>query len=155
MSREYWYRGAVVTGAGSGIGRALALQLASRGVSLVLADIDEEGLAETATRTRARGAETRVQRCDVSSPDQIAELAEFASAALPSVDLLFNNAGVLVAGSLLECSIDDYRHVLDVNLWGVIHGSRAFAPLMIRAGRGHIVNTASVAASIAVPSQAL
>jgi short-subunit dehydrogenase len=145
------YAGAVVTGAASGIGRAIALELAAREVPLLLADIDAAGLEETAQRARARGAATITAICDVRSADQVAGLAATAERELPGVELLFNNAGILVAGELADLSLEDYRRVIDVNLWGVIHGCHVFAPLMIAAGRGHIINTASLAGTIALP----
>lgn len=145
------YDGAVVTGAASGIGRAIALELSSREVPMIIVDVNDEGLEETALRTRARGAPTTVHHCDVTDARAVAALAELAQDTLPGVELLFNNAGILVAGELAELSLDDYRRVIDVNLWGVIHGCHAFAPLMIAAGRGHIINTASLAGTIALP----
>ena len=151
MKRSQRWRGAVITGAASGIGRALALELAADGVPLVLADIDVDGADETAARTRARGADTTVIRCDVSDAEQVAALARRAEVTLPFVDLVCNNAGVLVAGAMAELSLDDYRRVFDVNLWGVIHGCHAFAPAMVARGRGTILNTASLAGTLSLP----
>ena len=151
MNRSERWRGAVVTGAASGIGQAIALELAADGVPLILADIDEDGASTTAQRVRARGAKATVLRCDVSSADDVAALARRAEVTLPFVDLVCNNAGVLVAGQIRNLELEDYKRVIDVNLWGVIHGIHAFLPSMLARNRGTIINTASLAGTMGLP----
>ncbi len=151
MNRAEHWRGAVITGAASGIGRAIALELAADGVPLMLADIDEEAADETAKRVRARGAVATVVRCDVSSADEVAALARRAEVTLPFVDLVCNNAGVLVAGQIRDLELEDYKRVIDVNLWGVIHGIHAFVPSLLARSRGTIINTASLAGTMSIP----
>lgn len=139
-------RVAVVTGAGSGIGRALALGLAQRGARLALSDVDEAGLAETARLARGgsgRG-EVHTARLDVSDADAVGAYAEEVAAALGAVNQLYNNAGIAFSRTVEESELDDYRRVLGVNLWGVIHGTKAFLPHLIASGEGHVVNVSSL-----------
>lgn len=144
---------AVVTGAASGIGRALAEVLARRGCSLALADIDEAGLAETARRVEAAGRRASAHVVDVADWDGVLALADAAVAAHGGVDLLVNNAGVSVTGTLEEQSIEDLRWIVGVNLWGVIHGCKAFLPHLRRRPEAHIVNVSSVFGLIGLPTQ--
>ena len=140
----------VVTGAASGIGRALALGLAAEGAKLVLADVDERGVEAVAAQIRGRGGEALTVRTDVSQLDQVQALADRAFAAHGAVHVLCNNAGVVVHGSLEQATHRDWQWVMGVNLWGVIHGIEAFVPRMIASGQpGHVVNTASMAGLIA------
>ncbi len=144
---------AVITGAGSGIGRALALACAREGASIVLADIDERGMAETAALI---STPHHSQRCDVSKPGALDALAEATYARFGAAHLLFNNAGVAVAGPMWTATLDDWKWVLEINLMGVVHGIRAFVPRMLaQGGEGHIVNTASMAGLISVPGSAV
>jgi len=140
----------VVTGGASGIGRALAEGLAGEGVRVVVADLDEPGLAATVQAIRAAGGEALAVRTDVTQPGEVQSLAERAVGAFRRVHILCNNAGVALWGGLEHATLRDWQWVLGVNLWGVIHGLLAFLPRMIaqRAG-GHIVNTASMAGLIA------
>jgi NAD(P)-dependent dehydrogenase (short-subunit alcohol dehydrogenase family) len=141
---------AVVTGGGSGIGRALALAFAREGARLVLADIDERAMESVAGEIRALKSEPLTVRTDVSDLGQVQALAERAWAAFGGVHVLCNNAGVAAWGGLERATHRDWQWVLGVNLWGVIHGIEAFVPRMIAAGQpGHIVNTASMAGLIA------
>jgi len=143
---------AVVTGAGSGIGRGLARRAASLGMKVVIADVDEKGLGETAAQIRALYVDVLPLRTDVSKYDEVAALADAAFKAFGGVTLLFNNAGVLVDGKSWDRSLDDWRWSLDVNVMGVIHGIRAFVPPMAAGGKpGVIVNTASVGGLAAAP----
>ena len=138
---------AVVTGAGSGIGRATALKLASQGAHVVCTDIDETSAAATADACRALGSEAWSQAVDVSATKAMETLARWVERELGGADLVVNNAGVGFAGGVLDTSVTDWNRVLKVNLWGVIHGSRLFAEQMRRQQRsGHIVNVASAAA---------
>ena len=138
-------RVAVVTGAGSGIGRALVHALAKEGARIVAADVDERGMAET-----IRGLDAIAVRTDVSQRDQVVALADRAFTELGAVHVLCNNAGVATWGGLERATHHDWEWVLGVNLWGVIHGIEAFVPRMItQADEGHIVNTGSMAGLVA------
>jgi NAD(P)-dependent dehydrogenase (short-subunit alcohol dehydrogenase family) len=143
-------RVAVVTGGGSGIGRALALAFAAEGARLVLADVDERGMAETAKQIEARRGEAITVPTDVTRLGDVNALADRAYAAYGATHVLCNNAGVVVHGGLEEATHRDWEWVLGVNLWGVIHGLEAFLPRMIAAREpGHVVNTASMAGLVA------
>jgi NAD(P)-dependent dehydrogenase (short-subunit alcohol dehydrogenase family) len=139
-----------VTGGASGIGRALAEGLAREGVKVVVADLDEGGLAATVEIIRGAGGEALSVRTDVTDRGQVEALAERAWAAWGRVHILCNNAGVALWGGLEQATLRDWQWVLGVNVWGVIHGLQAFLPRMIaqREG-GHVVNTASMAGLIA------
>ncbi|MGK4007181.1 SDR family NAD(P)-dependent oxidoreductase [Sorangium sp. So ce1036] len=145
---------AVITGAASGLGRALALELAGRRARLLLADLDEEGSRETARLVAAAGGEAHGVRCDVSQRDDVAALVGEADRALGGVDLLVNNAGVCVGGQVGEIPLEDWAWVMGVNLWGVVHGCHAFAPRFRQQRSGHILNIASAAGFISVPGLA-
>ena len=143
-------RTAVVTGGGSGIGRALVDVFAREGARLVVADIDESAAVEAARAVRAGGGTALAVRTDVTDLAQVQALADRAFAALGTVDVLCNNAGVALWGGLEDATHRDWQWVLGVNLWGVIHGLEAFLPRMIAGKRGgHIVNTASMAGLVA------
>jgi NAD(P)-dependent dehydrogenase (short-subunit alcohol dehydrogenase family) len=143
-------RVAVVTGGGSGIGRALAEALAREGARLVVADVEESAAAAVAEALRGRGGDAMAVRVDVSDLDQVRALADRAFAHFGAVHVLCNNAGVALHGPLQDMTHRDWEWVLGVNLWGVIHGLEAFLPRMIAQGPpGHIVNTASMAGLIA------
>jgi NAD(P)-dependent dehydrogenase (short-subunit alcohol dehydrogenase family) len=133
---------AVVTGAGSGIGRALVARFAAEGMRVIGADVEPEALADTA----ADVPDLETFMCDVSDYEEVAALCDFAYASCGSVDVLCNNAGVFVGGALWERSAEDFEWVLGVNLWGILNAIRAFVPRMITAGTpAHIVNTSSMA----------
>jgi NAD(P)-dependent dehydrogenase (short-subunit alcohol dehydrogenase family) len=138
----------VITGAGSGIGRATALRFAREGARLALADIDREACERTVTEACARGAAAATPyRVDVSDATAMEEFATAVLRDLGVPDIVVNNAGIGLAGSLLDTSLADWERLIGVNLWGVIHGCRLFAPAMVeRASGGHIVNVASAAA---------
>ncbi len=143
--KELAGRVAVVTGAGSGIGRALSQALAREGMRIVAADVDEAGLAET-----IKGLDAIAVRTDVTDLAQVQVLADRAWESFGAVHVLCNNAGVAVWGGLETATHRDWQWVLGVNLWGVIHGIEAFVPRMTaRKSEGHIVNTASMAGLIA------
>jgi len=137
---------AVITGAGSGFGREFARIGASLGMKLVLADIQADALAATASELQTRGVELIAERVDVSRADDVERLARRTKEAFGKVHLLFNNAGVAAGGLVWEHSTRDWEWVMGVNLWGVIHGVRCFVPMMLEQGDAcHVVNTASVA----------
>lgn len=141
------YRGmaAVITGAANGIGLATAAELGRRGARLVLADIEESALRRAEGSLRAGGIDDVFPfRCDVASAESVAALADFAFASLGGVDLLFSNAGVGVSGPVVDMNRTDWDWVMGVNLWGAVHGAKAFLPRMIAQDRpGHIVFNAS------------
>ncbi|HWV63064.1 MAG TPA: SDR family oxidoreductase [Oxalicibacterium sp.] len=149
--KDFHGRVAVITGAASGFGRAFAQQGAALGMKLVLADVQQEALAQVAAELAQQGADVLAVPCDVSDAEQVQALADAAMARFGAVHLLFNNAGVGTGGLVWESSVADWEWVLGVNLFGVIHGVRIFTPLMLACAkrdpeyRGHIVNTASIA----------
>lgn len=137
----------VVTGAGGGIGRATALAFAERGAAVVAADIDGEAAARTATLAGVLGAESYHRQVDVGDGPAMEALASWVEAAFGAPDIVVNNAGIGMAGPMLETSVAEWERILSVNLWGVIHGSRLFARQMVDGAQGgHLVNIASMAA---------
>ena len=144
-------RVAVVTGAASGIGRAVAEAFATEGVRVVLADIDADGLAAACAELEAKGHEVFGVPTDVSSEDDIDRLAVRTDERYGRIDVVHNNAGVVASGLIEEISIDAWKWVLDVDLWSVVHGARIFAPILKQQGSGHIINTASTAGLQASP----
>jgi NAD(P)-dependent dehydrogenase (short-subunit alcohol dehydrogenase family) len=149
-------RVAVVTGAGSGLGRALALRFARAGMRLALADVDEAALAATGAELKAGGGDAIGVRCDVSSGADVEALAARTLEAFGAVHVVCNNAGVAPLGVVWENTVADWQWTLGVNVWGVIHGVRVFTPILIGQGdEGHIVNTASVAGLIAPPGMGM
>jgi NAD(P)-dependent dehydrogenase (short-subunit alcohol dehydrogenase family) len=137
---------AVVTGAGSGLGRAFCQVLHSRGASIVASDINLEAVKETAARTGAHPV-----ACDVSKIEDVQRLGEEAERLLGGVDLIVNNAGVAVAGRMGETALSDWQWILGINLWGVIHGCHVFVPKLRRQKSGHVINVASAAGLLAPP----
>jgi NAD(P)-dependent dehydrogenase (short-subunit alcohol dehydrogenase family) len=146
--REFRGRVAVITGAGSGIGRALAIALARRGARLAVSDVRAEAL----TAGLVHGAEVGHYPLDVTDAAAVQAHAEQVVADFGSVDLLINNAGVSLTGDIVDMDLADLAWVLDVDYWGVVHGTKAFLPHVI-ASRGQIVNISSVFGLMAVPSQ--
>jgi NAD(P)-dependent dehydrogenase (short-subunit alcohol dehydrogenase family) len=148
--KEFKGRVAVVTGAASGIGRGLAERFAREGMRVVMADVDEESLNRSAREIGAAGGEVLAVRTDVSRLDDVRLLAEKTLERFGGVHIVCNNAGVGGVPGTWESTEVDWEWTLGVNLWGVIHGVRAFIPIMLERGEeGHIVNTASVAGLIA------
>ena len=142
---------AVVTGAGSGIGRALALELAARGARVAISDVDEQGLAGTAAVLAQRGAEAHTAPLDVADREAVLAYAATVAEHFGVVHQIYNNAGIAFSRSVLESDWADYERVLAVNLWGVIHGTKAFLPHLIASGDGHVVNVSSLNGIMAQP----
>ena len=151
--QDFSGRVAAITGAASGIGRALAEQLADAGCHLALSDIDEAGLAETVSRCEGRGVKVTATRVDVADRDAVIAWAEQVVAEHGKVNLVFNNAGVAVGFSVASMSYDDLDWLLGINLGGVLNGTKAFLPHLEASGEGHIVNVSSVFGLIGVPTQ--
>ncbi|OGO01264.1 MAG: hypothetical protein A2Y59_03230 [Chloroflexi bacterium RBG_13_52_14] len=136
---------AVVTGAASGIGLALAERFAAEGMKVVLSDIEEKALQSAVEKVKATGAEAIAVRTDVSIADEVDALARKTIDAFGGVHIVCNNAGVIRGGQSWEMSIKDYEWILGVNFWGVVHGIRSFMPILIKQDvEAHVVNTASV-----------
>ena len=155
--QEFRGKVAVVTGAGSGIGRALALAFAAESMHVGLADLDHGALTSTAELIAERSptVESMTQVCDVSQADQVEALADAVFGRWGQVDVVCNNAGVFVGGVIWERPAADFEFVLGANLWGILHGIRAFVPRMVAQDtEGHIVNTASVAGLFGAPFEA-
>jgi NAD(P)-dependent dehydrogenase (short-subunit alcohol dehydrogenase family) len=144
--RQLGGRVAVVTGAASGIGRALAGRFAAEGMRCVLADVEAEPLERAVTELRRSGAVAVGVRTDVSSSAEVRALADRTIAEFGAVHVLCNNAGVGGGTDFAKTPVDTWEWVLGVNLWGVIHGCRTFLPLLLQQEEGHIVNTSSMAA---------
>jgi NAD(P)-dependent dehydrogenase (short-subunit alcohol dehydrogenase family) len=137
---------ALVTGAASGIGRASALAFARRGADLVICDIDEAGLAETAETIRGLGRAVQAERVDVADAAAMEAFAASVHARLEAVDLLMNNAGVAIGGDFLDTSLSDWDWIVGINLKGVVYGCHFFVPRMVQRKRGgHVVNVSSAA----------
>jgi len=149
---------AVITGAGSGLGREFALLGAKLGMRLVLADVQQDALKQTEASAIALGADVLSQVCDVRNGDQVESLAQRAVQRFGSIHLVFNNAGVGAGGLIWESTQHDWEWVLGVNVWGVVHGVRVFTPIMLASEKadptfqGHIVNTASMAGLLTPPA---
>jgi NAD(P)-dependent dehydrogenase (short-subunit alcohol dehydrogenase family) len=143
---------AVVTGAGSGIGRQLALGLARRGARLALADVDDAGLAASADMVKALGADVHTAHIDVSDRQAVENHAAAVAEHYGVVHQVYNNAGIATSATVLESQWDVYERVLAVNLWGVLHGTRAFLPYLIASGDGHVVNVSSINGILGQPS---
>ncbi|MEA2864804.1 MAG: hypothetical protein QOC84_2760 [Bradyrhizobium sp.] len=145
---------AAVTGAASGIGRALALELAARGCDLALADRDEAGLqAVAAAIATTHSRKVSVHRVDVSEPGQIRDFAQAAVAAHPGLNIVVNNAGVALLGQFTEIDQAQMDWLMNINFWGVVHSTRAFLPHLARQREAHIVNLSSIFGIVAPPGQ--
>src|SRR5690606_31383670 len=142
----------VITGAGSGIGRALAVQLAEAGARLALSDINEADLQDT-LRQVASGTDVRAYRVDVAARDQVFAHADQVLHDFGTVHYLINNAGATLVGSVANTDIDEYQWLLNINLYGVLYGTKAFLPIMQRQDEGCIVNVSSIFGLFAYPCQ--
>ena len=141
----------VITGAGSGIGRLTALEFSRKGADLVIADISDERLADVAKEIRALGARVLTRKVDVSKRDDVKAFAEYVIQERGHVDVLHNNAGVSVGGTVVDSSIENWEWIFKINFWGVLYGIKAFLPYMIERRSGHIVNTSSLFGLIGIP----
>jgi len=152
--KEFRHKVCVITGAGSGIGRALALDLAVRGARLAISDVNADTVAETAAEAVQLGAEVEHYVLDVSSREAVFAHADEVVARFGTANLVINNAGVAMAKTVLEMPIEDIEWLMGINFWGVVYGTKAFLPHLIASGDGHLVNISSVFGIIAVPTQA-
>lgn len=144
---------AAITGAASGIGRALALELAAGGCHVAIADRDEAGLAAVAAELATRGRKVTTHRVDVSDPAQIQAFAQAATSAHPGLNIVVNNAGVALLGQFNEIDQAQFEWLMNINFWGVVHGTRAFLPHLERQPAAHIVNISSIFGIIAPSGQ--
>ncbi|CRZ18138.1 SDR family NAD(P)-dependent oxidoreductase [Mycolicibacterium neworleansense] len=145
---------AVVTGAGSGIGQALAIELGRSGAKLAISDVDTEGLAITEERLKAIGAEVKTDRLDVTEREAFLLYADAVKEHFGKVNQIYNNAGIAFTGDVEVSSFKDIERVMDVDYWGVVNGTKAFLPHLIASGDGHVVNVSSLFGIFSVPGQA-
>ena len=145
---------AVVTGAGSGIGQALAVELARSGAKLAISDVDTEGLARTRERLEAIGAPVKADRLDVTERERFLAYADEVNQHFGVVNQIYNNAGIAFAGDVEVSQFKDIERVMDVDYWGVVNGTKAFLPHLIASGDGHVINISSIFGIFSVPGQA-
>ena len=145
---------AVVTGAGSGMGAELAVQLGRHGASVAISDVDTEGLAVTEGRLKAIGAPVKADRLDVAERESFLLYADDVMKHFGKVNQIYNNAGIAFSGDIEVTQFKDIERVMDVDYWGVVNGTKAFLPHLIASGDGHVINTSSVFGLFAVPGQA-
>ena len=144
---------AAVTGAASGMGRSLAVNLAKQGCHVAVSDVDENGLAETAKLAGLHGVKITQRRVDVAKRDEVYAWADEVVADHGKCNLVFNNAGVGYAASVEGCEYPDAEWLMNINFWGVVHGTKAFLPHLRASGEGHVINTSSLFGVIAFPGQ--
>lgn len=144
---------AAITGAGSGIGRATALHMASLGCHLALSDVNEPGLAETAETARQHGVKVTTRKVDVANREAMYAWADEVVRDHGLVNIIFNNAGVALGATVEDMDYKDFEWLMNINFWGVVYGTKAFLPHIKTAGEGQIVNVSSVFGLIAVPTQ--
>ena len=153
--RSFDGRVAAVTGAASGIGRELAVELAGRGCHLSLCDVDIPGLEDTVSRCEGRGVKVLAERVDVANRDAMFAWADRVATDHGRVNLVVNNAGVAVVATAEGASYEDFEWLMGINFWGVVHGTKAFLPHLKASGEGHIVNISSVFGLMAIPGQSV
>ena len=145
---------AAVTGAGSGIGRALALELARSGARLAISDVDVDGLASTENLIRKVGADVRADRLDVTEREAFIAYADTVKAHFGTVNQIYNIAGIAFLGDVEVSQFKDIEKVMDVDFWGVVNGTKAFLPHLVASGDGHVINMSSMFGLFGVPGQA-
>jgi NAD(P)-dependent dehydrogenase (short-subunit alcohol dehydrogenase family) len=145
-------RVAAITGAASGIGRALACELAARGCDLALSDVNDTGLAETARRC-GDGVRITTDHVDVADREAVHRWADKVAVEHGKVNLVFNNAGVALAATVEAMAYEDFEWLMGINFWGVVHGTKAFLPHLKASGDGHVVNVSSIFGLVSVPTQ--
>ena len=154
--RSFTDKVVVITGAGSGIGRALAQDFGRRGARLALSDVDDAGLAETVRLVEQAGVrEVRSDHLDVADRAAFAAYAEAVAAHFGRVNVVVNNAGVALAGDLLDLEYADMDWIIGINFWGVVHGTKEFLPHLIASGDGHLVNISSLFGLVSMPGQSM
>ena len=151
--KEYGGRVIAITGAASGIGRALAVDLARRGAHLALSDIDADGLAETVAMCHGSGTKITSSLVDVADRAAVFTWADDVVAEHGQANMIVNNAGVAVGATVERSSYDDFEWLMGINFWGVVHGTKAFLPHLKASGDGHVVNISSVFGLVSIPSQ--
>lgn len=144
---------AAITGAGSGIGRALAVALAAEGCDLALSDVNEAGLQETVAVLQGKGVRVHSQLLDVANRDAVYAWADAVAAHFGKVNMIFNNAGVSVSETIESMRYDNFEWLMNINFWGVVYGTKAFLPHLKTSGEGHVINVSSVFGMIGVPTQ--
>ena len=144
---------AAITGAASGMGRSLAVELARRGCALALSDRNETGLQETAALCATHAVKVTTQTLDVSDRAAVFEWARVSNAAHGKINLIFNNAGVAHTASAATATIEDFEWIMGINFWGVVHGTQAFLPYLRASGEGHVINLSSLFGLMAMPTQ--
>jgi len=145
---------AVVTGAGSGIGQALAVELGRSGASVAISDVNIEGLAQTEEQLKAIGAPVKSDRLDVTEREAFLLYADAVNEHFGKVNQIYNNAGIAFTGDIEVSQFKDIERVMDVDFWGVVNGTKAFLPHLIASGDGHVINVSSIFGLFAVPGQA-
>jgi len=145
---------AAVTGAGSGIGQALAVELGRSGATLAISDVDLEGLAQTEERLRAIGVPVRADRLDVTEREAFHSYADQINEHFGKVNQIYNNAGIAFTGDIEVSQFKDIERVMDVDFWGVVNGTKAFLPHLIASGDGHVINVSSLFGLMSMPGQA-
>ena len=151
--KDFKNKVAAITGAASGMGRTLALELARRGCHLALSDVNEKGLAETATLAGKFGVKVTTTKVNVASRDEVYAWADQVVRDHGKVNLIFNNAGVALTATVEGVKIQDFEWIMGINFWGVVHGTQAFLPHLRKSGDGHVINTSSLFGLMAVPTQ--
>jgi NADP-dependent 3-hydroxy acid dehydrogenase YdfG len=144
---------AVVTGAGSGIGQALAIELGRRGAKLAISDVDTEGLAVTEEKLKAIGAPVKADRLDVTEREAFLLYADAVKEHFGKVNQIYNNAGIAFTGDVEVSEFKDIERVMDVDFWGVVNGTKAFLPYLVESGDGHVINVSSLFGLLSVPGQ--
>jgi len=143
----------VITGAGSGIGRALAVEVGSRGARVAISDVNDAGLAETVDLVKATGAEVRSDRLDVADRDAFVAYAAAVAEQFGRVNVVVNNAGVTMTGDFEDMTFEEFDWIMGINVGGVITGTKAFLPHLIASGDGHVVNISSLFGLVSMPGQ--